>query len=154
MFHFDRINPDHISWTANFLGEATGIKADGIKSYILMTQPTQIVGDANAIIIGNNNIYKSDYISTIPVTFDLIDDVDQLDPDVLVPGSDTFLEYALPFCQEVYRKVPKFSDARTFCCYLPKVQTKRPIFGVFHPKDANGIANSEDPDQTAPLGAV
>ena len=25
---------------------------------------------------------------------------------------------------------------------------------VFCPKDANGIANSEDPDQTAPLGAV
>ena len=23
-----------------------------------------------------------------------------------------------------------------------------------HPKDANGIANSVDPDQTAPLGAV
>ena len=101
MFHFDRINPDQISWTANFLGEATGIKADGIKSYILMTQPSQIVGDANAIIIGNNNIYKSDYISTIPVTFDLIDDIDLLDADILVPGSDTFLEYALPFCQEV-----------------------------------------------------
>ena len=26
--------------------------------------------------------------------------------------------------------------------------------GVFHQKDANGKANSEDPDQTAPLGAV
>ena len=25
---------------------------------------------------------------------------------------------------------------------------------VFRQKDANGIANSEDPDQTAPLGAV
>ena len=24
----------------------------------------------------------------------------------------------------------------------------------FPPKDANGIANSEDPDETAPLGAV
>ena len=24
----------------------------------------------------------------------------------------------------------------------------------FHPKDANGIANSEDPDQTVPLEAV
>ena len=23
-----------------------------------------------------------------------------------------------------------------------------------HPKDADGIVNSEDPDQTAPLGAV
>ena len=50
--------------------------------------------------------------------------------------------------------VPKFSDARKFCCYLPKIQTKRPNLRVFHQKDANGIVNSEDPDQTAPLGAV
>ena len=31
---------------------------------------------------------------------------------------------------------------------------KRPNFMVFRQKDANGIAKSEDPDQTAPLGAV
>ena len=37
---------------------------------------------------------------------------------------------------------------------LPEIQTKRPNLGIFHQKDANGIANSEDPDQTAPLGAV
>ena len=53
-----------------------------------------------------------------------------------------------------YRKVPKFSDTRELWCSLPKIQTKRPKFRVFHQKDANGIANSEDPDQTAPLGAV
>ena len=29
---------------------------------------------------------------------------------------------------------------------------KRPNLRVFHQKDANGIANNEDPDQTAPLG--
>ena len=28
------------------------------------------------------------------------------------------------------------------------------LTGVMHPKDAAGIANSVDPDQTAPLGAV
>ena len=53
-----------------------------------------------------------------------------------------------------YRKVPKFSDARKICCNLTKMQTKRPNLSVFHQKDANRIANSEDPDQTAPLGAV
>ena len=53
-----------------------------------------------------------------------------------------------------YRKVPKFSDARKLCCYLSKIQTKRPNLRIFCQKDANGIANSEDPDQTAPLGAV
>ena len=52
------------------------------------------------------------------------------------------------------RKVPRFSDARKLCCNLPKIQTKRPNLRVFHQKDANEIANSEDPDQTAPLGAV
>ena len=53
-----------------------------------------------------------------------------------------------------YRKVPKFWDARKLGCYLPKIQTKQPNLRVFCQKDANGIANSEDPDQTAPLGAV
>ena len=53
-----------------------------------------------------------------------------------------------------YRKVPKFSDAKKLCCILPKIQTKRPNLRVFHQKDENGIANCEDPDQTAPLGAV
>ena len=37
---------------------------------------------------------------------------------------------------------------------LPKIQIKRPNLRVFHQIDVNGIANSEDPDQTAPLGAV
>ena len=38
------------------------------------------------------------------------------------------------------------------CCNLPKIQENRPNLRVFRQKDANGIANSEDPDQT--LGAV
>ena len=52
----------------------------------------------------------------------------------------------------IYRKVPKFSDTRKHCCNLPNIQTKRPNLRVFPQKDANGTANSEDPDQTAPLG--
>ena len=35
-----------------------------------------------------------------------------------------------------------------------KFKAKRPNLRVFRQNDANGIANSEDPDQTAPLGAV
>ena len=53
-----------------------------------------------------------------------------------------------------YCKVPKFLDSRKVCCNLPKIQTKRPNLRVFRQKGANRIANSEDPDQTAPLGAV
>ena len=54
----------------------------------------------------------------------------------------------------IYCKVPKFSEARKLSCNLPKMKTKSPNLRVFCQKDANGIANSEDPDQTAPLGAV
>ena len=51
-----------------------------------------------------------------------------------------------------YHKVPKFSDTRKLGCNLPKIQTKRQNLRVFCQKDANGKANSEYPDQTAPLG--
>ena len=54
----------------------------------------------------------------------------------------------------LYCKVPKFSDARKLRCNLPKIQTNRPNLSVFRQKDTDGIGNSEDPDQTAPLGAV
>ena len=54
----------------------------------------------------------------------------------------------------VYRKLPKFWDARNLCCNIPKIQTKRPNQRVFCQNGANGIANSKDPDQTAPLGTV
>ena len=48
-------------------------------------------------------------------------------------------------------KVPKFWDARKLCCNLPKILTKMPKLRVFYQNDANGIANSEGSDQTAPL---
>ena len=54
----------------------------------------------------------------------------------------------------IYCKAPKFLDARKLCCNLPKIQENRPNLWVLLQKDADGIANSEDPDQTAPLGAV
>ena len=51
----------------------------------------------------------------------------------------------------MYRKVPKLSDAKKLCGYQPELQTKRTTLRVFCQKDANGIANNEDPDQTASL---
>ena len=53
-----------------------------------------------------------------------------------------------------HREIPKNWDARNLSCNLPKIQTKRPSLRVFCQNDANGIAKSEDPDQTAPLGAI
>ena len=54
------------------------------------------------------------------------------------------MAYLLKYC-----KVPKFSYARKHCCNLPKIQERRLNLRVFRQKYANGIANSEDPDQTA-----
>ena len=58
------------------------------------------------------------------------------------------------YLKSLNHKIPKFSDARKHCCNLPKIQTKMPYLREFHQKGANRIANSEDPDQTAPRGAV
>ena len=45
--------------------------------------------------------------------------------------------------------MPKFLDARKFCFIQPKIQTKGPKHKVFYQNDANGIANSEDPDRSS-----
>ena len=51
-------------------------------------------------------------------------------------------------------KFLNFRMPENFAVIYLKIQTKRPNLWVFRQKDANGKANSEDPDQTAPLGAV
>ena len=51
-------------------------------------------------------------------------------------------------------KILNFPTPEIFAVILPKIQTKTLNLREFHQKGANGIANSEDPDQTAPLGAV
>ena len=53
-----------------------------------------------------------------------------------------------------YRKTPNFSDAQNVWCNHPKIQTKVFFRREICPKGADGMANSVDPDQTAPLGAV
>ena len=54
----------------------------------------------------------------------------------------------------IYCLDPKFWDTRILCCNLPIVQPKRPNLRVLCQNDANGTANSEDPDQILPIGAV
>ena len=56
--------------------------------------------------------------------------------------------------KSIYRKVPKILDPENFAVIYLKFKQKRPNLRVLRQNDANGIANSEDPDQTAPLGAV
>ena len=50
----------------------------------------------------------------------------------------------------VYRTIGPLVIPTTVSCNLPKIHEKRPNLRVFCQKDADGIANSEDPDQTAP----
>ena len=50
-------------------------------------------------------------------------------------------------------KILKFRTPK-ICCNHPKSLTKLIFHRVMHRKDAEGIANSVDSDQTAPLGAV
>ena len=51
-----------------------------------------------------------------------------------------------------YHKIPKNSNTRKKCCNYPKIGTASFNYIVMGPKDADGIANSVDHDQTAPLG--
>ena len=53
-----------------------------------------------------------------------------------------------------YRKFPKYSDTQNICCNHFKNSTMWLYHRVMSPNDADGMANSVDPDQTAPLGAV
>ena len=53
-----------------------------------------------------------------------------------------------------YRNDPKFSDTQNICCNHSKVWTMCLYHRLMSPNDADGMANSVDPDQTAPLGAV
>ena len=49
------------------------------------------------------------------------------------------------------RKVPKSLDARKLSYYQPKIQTRTTSHRVIYSKGANGMANSDDTDQTASL---
>ena len=69
-------------------------------------------------------------------------------PNFYIQNSNHFS--CLKTCQKFqncYHKVPIFLDARKTCCNQPKVYTTVPNLRVLNRK----AANSEDPDQTAPL---
>ena len=103
------------------------MEANGLQSKLHLIEIRW--GDESTIILS----FQSDRLETI-----------SLDTDKTAPDQCLHCNFLCIFLK-YYHKVPKFSDARKLCCNLPK---------IFRQKDANGIANSEDPDQTAPLGAV
>ena len=48
-------------------------------------------------------------------------------------------------------KLLDFGTPKNLTVIYLKIQTKRPNLSVFCQNDTNGIANSEDPDQIAPV---
>ena len=54
----------------------------------------------------------------------------------------------------IYPKFPKYSDTQKVCSNHSKIWTVWLYHRVMCPNDADEMANSVDPDQTAPLGAV
>ena len=50
-----------------------------------------------------------------------------------------------------YRKFPKYSDTQKICYNHFKILTMWLYHRVMSPNDADGMANSVDPGQTAPL---
>ena len=70
---------------------------------------------------------------------------------------DELSKYSLIMGKSLYRNTVKFLNfwTRENCAVRNlKFKKRGKTFGVFRQKDANGIANIGDPDQTAPLGAV
>ena len=76
--------------------------------------------------------------------------------NIICPERNLFLGYVVRRVDAqriwaAYRKNPKYSDARKNCGNYPQIWTMWFHHGVTLPKDADGMANSVDPDQTAPL---
>ena len=77
------------------------------------------------------------------------------DPWPLWMAGHAQLKFVMTECSKTQiRKFPKYSDTPKNYCNHPKSWKRWLFLTVMHPKDAEGIANSVDPDQTAPLGAV
>ena len=53
-----------------------------------------------------------------------------------------------------YHKFPKYSDTPKICCNQSKIWTMWLYRRVMSPNDADGMANSVDPDQTAPRSSL
>ena len=74
---------------------------DVIKSYIFDALPKTIVGDANAVEIGNNLVYESDHTTPFPIQFELVAGDVTSNPALLNPESQVFLDYSEAFCDQV-----------------------------------------------------
>ena len=63
-------------------------------------------------------------------------------------------DFTVKFLKKKKKKKKWDTDSNNFVIYLSLKRKSLALHAVMHPKDADGIANSVDSDQTAPLGAV
>ena len=66
----------------------------------------------------------------------------------------SFVKWAYIWWATGYHKNSKILATQKFTVITLQVEQDGFSLRVMHPNDAEGIANSVDPDQTAPLGAV
>ena len=97
---FFRTNPDQVTWTANFLGTAPGITPQDIKNHVFTSEPKIVIGEAEIVKIGNNNIYVSDHFTSFPIEFELVGDVSS-NPELRNTDSQIFKDYSQAFCNQV-----------------------------------------------------
>ena len=72
----------------------------------------------------------------------------------MVFGDSLQIYHSVCILRTHYRKFPKYSDTQNICCNCSKIWTMWLYHRAMSPNDADGMANSVHPDQTAPLGAV
>ena len=108
-------------------------------SYFLLIDKIDSVSDANILIM------------TLFVLLQL--PLFRFDASIHALSTNSYIEDTRQF-QVIYCQSPRYSDTLKSCCCHPKILKKRFYYRAKHPKDADSIANSEDPDQTPPLGAV
>ena len=67
---------------------------------------------------------------------------------------DLWYMYISMYSFTIYRKFPKYSDTQKVCCNHSKIWTMLLYHGVMNRNNADGMANSVDPDQTAPQQSI
>ena len=63
-------------------------------------------------------------------------------------------ECCIRYWKKSSRKFPNYSDTQKICCNHSKIWTMWLYYRVMSPNDADGMANSVDPDQSAPRSSL
>ena len=114
----------------------------------------RIVNYQKAPVIDCRSVRPADVESEIPTGIELRQSLGSQLLAYLIPVVKTIDKEVGVWDVKQYRKFAKYSDTQKICCNHSKIW----LIWLYHremsPNDADRMANSVDPDQTAPLGAV